>query len=231
MRYVVALVRSAVFALVFYLGSVPIVAFAVLVGAVAPAGVIGVARFWAGWFALTTRVILGIRHRVTGTVPAGTVLVACKHQAAYETIMILRLFAAPAVVVKAELLGIPLWSTAARAHGIIPVDRAESAGALRTMLRAANAAKAEGRPVVIFPEGTRTVPGDVPPLRAGLAGLYRALKMPLVPVALDSATCWPKGFVKYPGVVTFAFGDPIPPGLERGDIEARVHAAINALNM
>ena len=84
--------------------------------------------------------------------------------------------------------------------------------------------------MVIFPEGTRTKPGDAPPLKAGLAGLYRALKLPLVPVAVDSGRCWPKGFVKYPGVVTFAFGTPIPPGLDRDAMEARVHAAINALN-
>ncbi len=230
MRVALAAIRSGAFALAFYLGSVPIVLFAVLVSWIAPEAVVPVARVWAGWFALTTRFLLGIRCRVTGTVPRTPVLAAFKHQAAYETIMILRLFRAPAAVMKAELTRIPFWSAAARVHGIIPVDRDESTVALRAMLRAAHAAKLAGRPVVIFPEGTRTRPGDAPPLKAGLAGLYRALKLPLVPVAVDSARCWPKGFVKYPGAVTFAFGAPIPPGLERGEMEARVHAAINALN-
>ncbi len=231
MSYALAAVRSAVFAVAFYLGSVPIVIAALIVSRVAPAAVVPVARLWAGWFASTTRVILGIRCRVTGTVPTTPVLAAFKHQAAYETIMILALFRAPAAVVKAELLRIPLWSAAARVHGIIPVDRSESTVALRTMLRAANAAKAAQRPVVIFPEGTRTRPGAAPPLKAGLAGLYRALKLPLVPVAVDSGRCWPKGFVKYAGVVTFAFAEAIPPGLDRAEMEARVHAAINALNV
>lgn len=226
----IAAVRSALFMLLFYLGSVPIVAFAVVVSRIAPAAVVSVARFWAGWFAVTTRVVLGIRCRVTGTMPTTPVLAVFKHQAAYETIMVLRLFRAPAVVMKAELTRIPLWSAAARVHGIIPVDRAESTVALRNMLRAAGAAKGAGRPVVIFPEGTRTRPGDAPPLKAGLAGLYRALKLPLVPIALDSAGCWPRGFVKYPGVVTFAVGDVVPPGLDRAAMETRVHAAINALN-
>ena len=230
MRTAIAAVRTALFMLLFYGGSVPIVTAAVLVSRVAPRAVVPVARLWAGWFALTTRVVLGIRCRVTGTVPTTPVLAAFKHQAAYETIMILRLFRAPAAVMKAELTRIPLWSAAARVHGIIPVDRSESTAALRAMLRAAGAAKAAGRPVVIFPEGTRTRPGDAPRLKAGLAGLYRALRLPLVPVAVDSARCWPKGFVKYPGVVTFAFGDPIPPGLDRDAMEARVHPAINALN-
>jgi len=226
----IAFLRSLVFALVFYLGSVPIVLAAMLVGFVAPAAVIPVARLWAGWFALTTRWLLGVRWRIEGAVPNHAALVAIKHQATYETIMILWLFRAPAAVLKAELLAIPVWGSAARAHGVIPVDRAGSASALRAMLKAGNAAKAADRPVVIFPEGTRTVPGDAPELRAGLAGLYRALKLPLIPVAVDSGTCWPKGFVKHAGVVTFVVGEPIPPGLERAEVEARVHTAINALN-
>ncbi len=230
MRQVVAAIRSAVFALLFYPGTIPFVLAALAAGKVAPAVVVPVARAWAGWFALTTRVILGIRCRVTGAVPTQPVLAAFKHQAVYETIMVLRLFRAPAVVMKAELTRIPLWSAAARIHGIIPVDREEASGALRSMLRSAAAAKAAHRPVVIFPEGTRTRTGEAPSLRAGLAGLYRSLRLPLVPVAVNSAHCWPKGFVKFPGVITFAFADPVPPGLERSDMEARVHAAINALN-
>ncbi len=230
MRTVRAAIRSAVFAPLFYLGSVPIVAAAFLLAPFAPATAIPIARTWAGWFALTTRVILGIRWRVDGVLPNHAAVVAIKHQSAYETIMILWLFARPATVLKAELLNIPLWGPAARAHGVIPVDRAGSASALRAMLKAGNAAKAADRPVVIFPEGTRTAVGDAPDLKAGLAGLYRALKLPLVPVACDSGACWPKGFVKYPGTVTFAVQPTIAPGLERADVEARVHAAINMLN-
>lgn len=230
MKTVIAAVRSAVFAVLFYLGSVPIVAAAVIASWIAPAAVIPVARIWAGWFAVTTRIVLGIRWRIVGTVPNHAALVAIKHQAAYETIMILWLFQRPAAVLKAELLGIPLWGKAARAHGVIPVDRAGSASALRAMLKAGNAAKAADRPVVIFPEGTRTAIGEAPPPKAGLAGLYRALRLPLVPVALDSGSCWPRGFIKYPGTVTFAFGAAIPAGLDRAGIEARVHAEINALN-
>jgi 1-acyl-sn-glycerol-3-phosphate acyltransferase len=89
---------------------------------------------------------------------------------------------------------------------------------------------AAGRPILIFPEGTRVLPGEQPPLRAGFAGLYRSLNLPVVPVALDSAKVSPRrSFIKRPGTVTFRFGDPIPPGLPRAEAEARVHAAINAL--
>jgi len=223
----IAVLRSMVFAPIFYLGSVPLVTAAALSALISPRAVNRMSRLWAGWFVLTTHVILGIKLRIEGTVPQHGVIVALKHQAAYETILTLWLFDDPAVVMKAELLDIPVWGYAARRHGVIPVDRAGSATALRAMLRASQAARAAGRPVVIFPEGTRARPGTAPPLRPGLAGLYRALKLPLVPVALDSARCWPPGFVKHAGVVTLRFLPAIPPGLDRGTIEAEVHAAIN----
>ena len=98
------------------------------------------------------------------------------------------------------------------------------------VLRWAKWAKASGRPIVLFPEGTRIPPGEQPPLRAGLAGLYKILGLPVIPVALSAGHQWPKGFVKYAGPVRMKVGAPIPPGLSREEIERRVHEAINVLN-
>ena len=84
--------------------------------------------------------------------------------------------------------------------------------------------------MAIFPEGTRVAHGQRPALRPGFAGLYRALGLPVVPVAHDSGKLWGRGLVKRPGTIHFRVGEVIPPGLKRDDIEARVHAAINALN-
>jgi 1-acyl-sn-glycerol-3-phosphate acyltransferase len=99
------------------------------------------------------------------------------------------------------------------------------------MLRAAEGPIAEGRALVIFPEGTRVPVGAQPPLQPGFAGLYRALKLPVVPVAIDSGRLYARGlWGKRPGVITFRFGEPIPPGLPRAEIEALVHAAINLLD-
>jgi 1-acyl-sn-glycerol-3-phosphate acyltransferase len=148
----------------------------------------------------------------------------------FETIEMLLLLKKPAVVLKRELADIPGWGWVARRYGVIPVDREGGATALRRMLRAAQAATAAEREIAIFPEGTRVSPGEQPPLQAGFAGLYRSLGVPVVPVALDSGRLWPRGsFVKHPGIVTFRFGEPIPPGLPRREIEARVHEAINIL--
>ncbi len=86
-----------------------------------------------------------------------------------------------------------------------------------------------GRPLAIFPEGTRVPHGERPPLQAGFAGLYKLLGLPVVPVAVDSGRLY-QHLWKRPGTITLQFGEPIAPGLPREEIEARVHAAINALN-
>jgi 1-acyl-sn-glycerol-3-phosphate acyltransferase len=176
-------------------------------------------------------VLLGLSTRVEGTLPTGVVLIVMKHESMYETVEILAMFDRPAVVFKKELLSIPVWGYVARRHGVIPIDRESGAAAVRQMLTAGKAAIANGRPIILFPEGTRIGHGQSPPLGAGMAGLYRLLGLPIVPIALDSGRFSPKGsFIKRSGIVTMRVGDTIPPGLKREEVEARVHAAINALN-
>ena len=125
-------------------------------------------------------------------------------------------------MVTSVLLYEGIRTTQKRAKAIQPlIDR---------MIAQAKRAKESGRPIILFPEGTRVPHGERPPLRAGLAGLYKILGLPVIPVALNSGKVWPHRFVKQAGVVTVKVGEPIPPGLPRDEIEARVHAAINALN-
>ena len=187
---------------------------------------------WTRFHAWCVRHLLGIHVVVEGVVPWGRpVLIASKHQSMLETFELLRICGEPAIFAKEELTRIPLWGRVAKRYGVIPVDREGSAAALRTMLHAGRAAIADGRAIVIFPEGTRVLPGEQPALRPGFAGLYRALGVPVVPVALDSGRLWPRDrLIKRPGTVRIRFGDAIPPGLSRGEIETRVHAAINALD-
>jgi 1-acyl-sn-glycerol-3-phosphate acyltransferase len=221
--------RTILFSLVFYGLSVPIVLTVPFSAMLGPKALRGHVHFWADVHDWSARAILGIRVRIEGTVPQGQFLFAAKHQAMFETIALVGVLNLPAIVMKQELAAIPIWGWAARQYGMIIVDRAASAGALRTMMRDAKAALAEGRSVLIFPEGTRVRPGETPPLKPGFAGLYRMLGLPVVPIALDSGKVWPREGPKRPGTVTLRFGEPIPPGLPRAEIEARVHAAINVL--
>jgi 1-acyl-sn-glycerol-3-phosphate acyltransferase len=222
--------RSFLFALIFYGGTVPAVLFSFPISLLGTKAVRWWAHQWARFHRLCARYLLGVRTRIEGTPPRGACLVACKHQSMFETLEMILMLDEPATVLKRELADIPLFGWVTRRYGVIPIDRKGGATALRRMMRAAELAIAEGRPIVIFPEGTRVAPGETPPLQPGFAGLYRALKLPVVPVALDSGRLWPRGrFVKRPGIVTMRFQDEIEPGLPRAEIEARVHAAINVL--
>lgn len=224
-------VRSVLFTIIFYLGSIPVVIAAGLGALFGQEAVIAGSRRWAQYHYWCVRWILGIRVVVEGQFPTGACIIAMKHESMLEAIEILRLIERPATVFKAELIAIPVWGWVARRHGVIPISREAGSAALRMMLKAAREATAADRPIVIFPEGTRVAPGERPELRPGIAGLYKTLGLPVYPVALNTGRLWPKGkFLRYAGVVTVRVGDPIPAGLPREDIEDRIHAAINVLN-
>jgi 1-acyl-sn-glycerol-3-phosphate acyltransferase len=227
-----ALLRSVLFALFFYAGSVVAVVGAIIAAIVSREALIAVTYGWARYHRWCARTLLGVRAQADGVPPRGAALVAAKHQSMFETIDLLLFLDRPAVVLKHELAIIPGWGWVARRYGVIPVDRKGGAAALRHMLKAARQAIAEGRPILIFPEGTRVQPGEQPPLQPGFAGLYRALGIPVTTVALDSGRLWPRRrFVKSPGTVTFRFGEPIPAGLPRAEVERQVYAGINALDV
>lgn len=226
----IAALRAWLFRLVFYGGSVPIVLVVPLVALFGQRAMIPYAHGWARFHRWAAATILGVRTRLEGQVPAGPVLFAAKHEAMYETVELAFLLRGPAVVLKRELARIPFWGWATLSYGAIPVDRAASAKALRQLVRDAGVARAQGRSVIVYPEGTRVPHGERPPLRSGFAGLYRALGYPVVPIAVDSGRFVPRRGPFRPGIVTIRIGEQIPPGLPRREIEARVHAAINVLN-
>ncbi len=222
-------IRSLLFYLAFYLGSVLFVAAAVALAAIAPARGRAIPDAWSRFHRRCVR-LLGIRVVVSGERPSGPVLFALKHESFFEAIDLPTLLDHPAPLAKQELFAIPGWGRAARAYGAIPVARGDGAKALRAMLAQARRITAAGRPLAIFPEGTRVPHGQRPPLQAGFAGLYKMLGLPVVPVAVDSGPLYQRWW-KRPGAITVRFGDAIGPGLPREEIEARVHAAINVLNV
>jgi 1-acyl-sn-glycerol-3-phosphate acyltransferase len=226
---VIQALRSILFAALFYPATLLFVLAGMGASLIGTGPVRAVVHGWAAVHYALARWILGIRRTVEGTIPRGPHLIAVKHQAMYETIEMVLLAETPVIVLKRELAEMPLFGWMTRRYGVIPVDREAGAKALREMVALGKAAAQEQRPVIIYPEGTRVAPGEAPPLRAGFAGLYRALGLPVVPVAVNSGTLWGRGLVKRGGTVTFRIGEIIPPGLRRDEIEAKVHAAINAL--
>jgi 1-acyl-sn-glycerol-3-phosphate acyltransferase len=170
--------------------------------------------FCLGWLRLTCR----LTHRISGleNVPAGPVIFACKHQSSWETLAFSKLFPNSAIVLKRELLFIPIVGWAMARVGNIAVERGDGAAALRGLVRQAKAAIADGRSILIFPEGTRVAIGAERSYQVGTAALYRQLGVPVVPVALNSGLFWGRRqFIKWPGVIDVEVLPPIPPGLGR----------------
>lgn len=110
---------------------------------------------------------------------------------------------------------------------MIPIDRSSGSKGLRNIIKAAKVAQGEGRHIVIFPEGTRMAVGQTAPYQPGVAALYKQLKLPVVPFALNSGMAWPrKAFLKAPGVITVKFLDPIAPGLPKAAFLKALEEAI-----
>jgi 1-acyl-sn-glycerol-3-phosphate acyltransferase len=155
------------------------------------------------------------------------VIVACKHQSAWDTFIFYLLARDPAYVMKKELMLIPVYGWLARKQRMIPIDRKAGAGALRGLLRAAEAALAERRQIIIFPQGTRVAPGASAPYQSGVAALYGRLGCPVVPVALNSGCFWPRrSFIKYPGRIVLELLPPIAPGLPKAKFMAELERGI-----
>jgi len=196
-------------------------------------------RFWAQSVLFALKLIVGLDGEIRGreNIPSGACLIAMKHQSMWDTLMLPPLLGDPAVVIKRELQFVPFYGWYATRAGSIFIDRKGGAGALRRLITAAKRAVAAGRPVVIFPQGTRTPPGQPAaevPYQSGIAALYRELGVPLVPAAVNSGLYWGRrAFMKRRGRIVVEFLEPIPPGLPRREImatlETRIEAAATAL--
>ena len=221
--------RNLVFCAVFYPASAFFVFAAAAAATIAPGSVRIFPDTWARFHRWCLRAFVGIRVQETGTRPSGPALYAYKHESFFEAIDLPKALDYPVPFGKEELSRIPGWGRAFGAYGSVTVARSEGAKALRAMLAEARRFIASGRPLAIFPEGTRVPHGERPPLQSGFAGLYKLLGLPVVPVAVNSGPLYQRLW-KRPGTITLHFGEPIEPGLPREEIEARVHAAINVLN-
>ncbi len=173
--------------------------------------------------------IVGLRMEVRGheKLPPGPVLVACKHQSAWETFAIIPLFRDPAMIMKAELFWIPFHGWFSRKFQMIGVRREKRHAALKRLMQDARDRAAQGREIIIFPEGNRRAPGAPPDYKSGVILLYEGLNVPCIPVALNSGLFWPRrSFLRHPGTIVVQFLDPIPPGLPRKELMSRLQAAI-----
>lgn len=226
----IARLRTLVFLALFYGGSVLLLLFAAVAIFAPNSTMYGIARAWSGWHRCCCRNILGIEVRIEGERHPGQALYAIRHESFFEAIDAPTFLRGPVIpFAKMELLHLPLWGRAARHYGMVGVEREAGAKAVRHITRAARDARAQGRDFAIFPEGTRVPHGQEGKLQAGLYAIYKILDLPLVPVAVNSGPLYQARPMRG-GTITYRIAEALPPGLPRAEMEARVSAAINALN-
>jgi 1-acyl-sn-glycerol-3-phosphate acyltransferase len=221
--------RSAAFNLWFYGLTSLLLVVSLPVRLLGPRRVMWFARWWARLVLAGLQPLCGITWKVTGAehLPVdGPALIASMHQSAFDTLVWAMLQPRFTYVLKQELLRIPLFGAMLRLTGMIAVDRSGGAAAIRGLLRAADRAVAEQRQIVIFPEGTRVAPGASTALQPGIAALAARTGLPVIPVATDSGRHWGRrAFRKLPGTIHIAILPPIPAGLSREALIARLAAA------
>lgn len=169
--------------------------------------------------------IVGTKLEVRGreNLPDGPYLIAAKHQSTWDTIALILLFPDPTLVMKAELLKIPVYGWFCTKFGMVPIRRETGPSALREMLKAAKDRASDGRQILVFPEGTRREPGAEPAYKPGILLLYDALNLPCVPIALNSGHFWPRGSLRrLPGTIVVEIHPALQAGMPRAAFKQEI---------
>lgn len=225
------LLRSMAFNLLFYLNTLVYLLIALPTFFMSYRGILAVAKSWGRTNLVLLRIIAGIDIELRGRekIPRGPIIVASKHQSAWETFALLPLFDNPLFIVKRELLWLPLFGWLMMKGRMVPVDRSAGSQALVAMTDRARIELADNRQLIIFPEGTRRAAGAEPRYKYGVAHIYAAAGVPCVPIALNSGLFWPRrSILRLPGTVVVEILDPIEPGLEKDVFFKRLQDDIEA---
>ncbi len=223
------IIRSIVFNVLFYLNTVVWLIAALPTFFMPYRAIIAVAKAWGRTNLVLLRVVAGIDYEIRGRekIPQGPIIVAAKHQSAWETFALLPLFDNPVFIVKRELQWLPIFGWLMIKGRMVPVDRGAGSQALAAMAERARIELADNRQLIIFPEGTRRPAGAEPRYKYGVAHLYSAEGVPCVPVALNSGLFWPRRSIRrQPGTVVVEILDPIMPGLGKDEFFKRLQSAL-----
>jgi 1-acyl-sn-glycerol-3-phosphate acyltransferase len=214
------ILRSLIFNLAFYLNT----CFWLIAGLptffMPYQAILEIAKAWGRVNLWLLRVIAGVKYEIRGRekIPPGAVIVASKHQSAWETFALLHLFRSPTFIMKRELQWIPIFGWFTIKGRMVSIDRGAGAQALKNMTERARVELSRGRQLIIFPEGTRRSVDAEPRYKYGVAHLYAEVGVPVLPVALNSGLFWPRRtFMRHPGTVVVDILDPIRPGKDQDE--------------
>ncbi len=225
------LVRSIAFNVLFYANTVFWLIVALPTFFMPYWAIVEIAKAWGRVNLVLLRWVAGIHIEVRGAekIPKGGLIVAAKHQSAWETFALLPLFENPLFIVKRELMWIPIFGWLMAKGRMVPVDRTAGSQALIAMTERARIEISRNRQLIIFPEGTRRPAGAEPRYKYGVAHIYAAEGVPCVPIALNSGLFWPRrSILRHPGTVLVQVLDPIPPGLDKDVFFQRLQDGIES---
>jgi|TARA_B100000378_G_scaffold219915_1_gene183235 1-acyl-sn-glycerol-3-phosphate acyltransferase len=225
-------IRSFLFVIWLY-GGMAVIGIACLPTLLLPRKfAIGAIGLYAQYIRVGLRLLCGVRVELRGreNIQPGAALIAGKHQAMLDVFIPFILFSDPAIILKKELLWYPALGWYALKTKMIPIDRGGTSKTLKKMLRDAKTRSEQGRQILIYPEGTRQPAGATLDYKsAGITALYSQLDVPVIPLATNSGLCWkPRGMTRRPGLVVYEVLPPIPAGLDRKQMFARMKDELEA---
>ncbi|HXZ22530.1 MAG TPA: lysophospholipid acyltransferase family protein [Pseudolabrys sp.] len=221
----VILLRSIAFNVLFYLNTLIYLIAALPTFFMPYRAIIALAKSWGRTNLVLLRVVAGIKYEIRGRekIPKGPIIVASKHQSAWETFALLPLLENPVFILKHELQWIPVFGWLTIKGRMVPVHRGGGSQTLNAMIERARIELADNRQLIIFPEGTRRPAGAEPRYKIGVMHLYVGEGVPCVPIALNSGLFWPRRSLRrFPGTVVAEILDPIPPGLAKDEFFQRL---------
>ncbi|MFI0396614.1 lysophospholipid acyltransferase family protein [Paracoccus jiaweipingae] len=199
------------------------------------AGANRTATIWIDYMLRAARWHFGVSVEYRGTPPTDDCIVAAKHQSFLDILAIAHACPRRAFIMKKQIMYVPIMGWFAKKVGSVPIDRSRGSSAKTAIVTAVRKVMPRGLgQLIIYPEGTRTRPGQHRPYKPGAAILYQETGLPCVPVATNAGMFWPKeGLLIRPGIAVIEFLDPVPPGQEPATLmallEKRVEGASDAL--
>ena len=156
------------------------------------------------------------------------IIIGCNHQSVWETFIFSLLFNELSIVIKKELLDLPIAGLYFRRLGCIPIDRSSPIVAIKTLVKSSEIAYKKKQSILIFPNGTRSIDDEHTEYKVGIYAIYKNLNLPVVPAHVDSGKCWArKSFIKNPGTITLKFYPPISSGLNKEEFMEKFNKVIN----
>lgn len=191
-------------------------------------------QIWLRLVFFLMKVVLGLRYRVLGyeNLPKGPFILACKHQSTLETFILPYIFPHLLICLKKELIDMPISGWYFKKYGMVGINRKNPKKALVEIIHAAKNTDLAQSPLLVFPEGTRTKPGKRSAYKPGIGIFYEALKVPVVPISLNTGVFWPRHSLRrYPGITTLKILPPLSPGLSRAEFMEKLEGALEDESM